>query len=130
MRVMPLSSEFQTTTTRLSLGNASLRSSSRLPLKSTARLDNPVILAPGRAVFNLNSKSSDYSVCPCQHVRRNLEADLLGGFEVNDEFKLRCLLHWQISRFGAFQDFVHVNSRAPIKVDIVRSVGHEAPSST
>ena len=36
------------------------------------------------------------------------------------------LLHRQVSWFGAFQDLVHVNSRAPIEVIEVRPVRHEA----
>ena len=47
------------------------------------------------------------------------------SLQINDKFKLRCLLHRQISRFGAFQNFIHVNSGAPIEVIEVRSVGHE-----
>ena len=31
----------------------------------------------------------------------------------------------KISRLGAFQDLVHVNSRAPIEVSEVRPIGHE-----
>src|SRR4029450_5221492 len=31
-----------------------------------------------------------------------------------------------ISRFSAFQDLVHVNSRAPIQVIVVYPIGHEA----
>src|SRR5438046_7294517 len=65
-------------------------------------------------------------VCPRQHIRRNREADLLCRLKVNDEFKLRCLLHWQISRFGSFQYLVHVNSRTPIQVIVLHPIGHEA----
>ena len=43
-----------------------------------------------------------------QHIRRNRQADLLGGFEIDHELKLLRLLHWKIGGLGAFQDFVHV----------------------
>src|SRR5262245_58113562 len=56
---------------------------------------------------------------------RDCEADRLGRFEVDDEFKLRRLLHWQISRRGAFQNLVHVDSRAPKQVNIVHPIGHQ-----
>src|SRR4029434_2146758 len=45
--------------------------------------------------------------------------------KIDDEFKLRRLLHRQISRFGAFEYLIHVNSRTPIEVIEVCSIGHE-----
>ena len=69
--------------------------------------------------------SLDHLDSPARARGRNCQTDLFCRFEVDDEFKLRCLLHRQISRFGAFQDLVHVNSRAPIEVIEVRPVGHE-----
>jgi len=38
--------------------------------------------------------SLDYSVRPRQHVRRNGQADLFGGFEVDLQLKLCGLLDW------------------------------------
>ena len=67
----------------------------------------------------------DHLIRPRQHIRRNRQADLFRGFQIDHKFKLRCLLHRQIGRFGAFQDLVDVNSRAPIQVIEVRPVGHE-----
>jgi hypothetical protein len=57
--------------------------------------------------------SPDNLICPFEYSDWDRQTKLFCCFEVNDEFKLRCLLHRQISRFGAFQDLVHVNSRAP-----------------
>ena len=51
--------------------------------------------------------------------------DLFCRLKVNNEFKLRRLLHRQISRFGTSQDLVHVNSRASIEVSGVWPVEHE-----
>src|SRR4029453_630424 len=67
----------------------------------------------------------DHLIRSRQHIRRNRKSDLLRGLKVDDEFKFRCLLHRQISRFGAFQNFIHVNSGAPKEVIEVRPVGHE-----
>ncbi len=76
---------------------------------------------------NRQSKMSFYdSICPREKVRRKCQADLFRSLQVDHEFKLRCLLHRQISRFGAFQDLVHVHSRAPKLVSGVRPLGHEA----
>jgi hypothetical protein len=38
--------------------------------------------------------SSNYSVRSRQHIRWNREADLLRGFQVDHQFKLRRLLDW------------------------------------
>src|SRR5262245_60038358 len=37
--------------------------------------------------------SLDHLISPHQHIRRNREADLLGGFEIDDELELLRLLH-------------------------------------
>src|SRR5438309_8164764 len=70
--------------------------------------------------------SSYDPVRPFQHADWNCQINLFCCFEVNDKLKLSCLLHRQISRFGTVQDLVHVNSRAPIEVIVVRPVEHEA----
>jgi hypothetical protein len=45
--------------------------------------------------------------------------------KTNDEFKIRCLLYRQISRFDTSQDLVDINSRAPEQVIEIRPIGHE-----
>src|SRR5438128_6749367 len=69
--------------------------------------------------------SSDHFIRPLEHADWNCQTNLFGRLEVNDELKLRRLLNRQISRFGTFQDLVHVNSRAPIEISGVRPVRHE-----
>src|SRR4029077_3753779 len=68
------------------------------------------------------SSSLDHLIRSREHFDWNCQTNLYCRLKVNDEFKLRCLLHRQISRFDTFQDLVHVNSRAPIKVSVVRPV--------
>ena len=46
-----------------------------------------------------------------QHIRRNREADLLGGFEINDQLEFSRLLDRQIGRLGALENFVHITWR-------------------
>ena len=84
--------------------------------------------------FSLSALTSTLSPLLSYLMTRFARASTSGGivrpicfaaFKVDDELKLRCLLHRQISRFGTFQDLVHVNSRAPIEVIVVRPVGHE-----
>jgi hypothetical protein len=47
-----------------------------------------------------------------QH-RRHVEAERLGGLEIDDELELRWLLDWNLRRVLAFQDFVDEIDRAP-----------------
>jgi hypothetical protein len=49
----------------------------------------------------------DHLIRPYQHVRWDRQADLLGCFEIDDEFKLGRLLHGKIGGLGAFEDFVY-----------------------
>src|SRR5262249_4584710 len=67
----------------------------------------------------------DHFIRPCKHFRWNSQVDLLSCLKVDDELKLRCLLHRQISRLGTFQDLVHVNSRTPVEVNVVCPVRHK-----
>ena len=69
--------------------------------------------------------SSDDSVRPHQHIRRNRQADLLGRFQIDDELKLRRLLHGEIGGLGAFQNLVHISSGAPVQVEEAHAVGHK-----
>ena len=55
----------------------------------------------------------------------NCQANLFCRLEVNDEFKLRRLLHRQIGRFRSLEDLVHVVGGLAEQVLVVRPVGHE-----
>ena len=65
-----------------------------------------------------NDVSSDDSIRPRQHVRRNRQTDLLGRLEIDDQLELHRLLYRKIGRFGAFYNFVDVNRRTPIVFNI------------
>src|ERR671915_565718 len=67
----------------------------------------------------------DHLVRPCQHARRNREADLLCRLEVYHHLKLRWLLDRQVSGFGSVQYFVYIICDAPVAVREVRPVVHE-----
>src|SRR6266508_391081 len=45
----------------------------------------------------------DHLIRPLEHADWNYQTDLFRRLQIDDEFKLRCLLHRQISRLGAFQ---------------------------
>src|SRR5262245_39459749 len=79
-------------------------------------------------IHKLCSESFDHLISSCQNVRRNRQSNLLGGFEINHELKLRGLLDREVSGLYSLQDFVHVNSSAAIRVTITRGIGHEPTS--
>src|SRR5215510_14838180 len=83
-------------------------------------------LATRHSPLDTRPFSLDYPIRPREHFWRNCQTNLFRCLQVDDEFKLRCLLHGQISRFGTFQDLVHVNSSAPMEVNDVCPIGHEA----
>src|SRR5713226_9851528 len=60
--------------------------------------------------------SFDDFVRPHQHVRRNCQADLLRGFEVDDQLELDRLLDRKIGGFPAFQALVDISSGAPVHI--------------
>ena len=90
---------------------------------STRLLDgefNSILASPLRFLCSL-----DHLIRPLKHTDWNCQTYLFRRLKVDHKFKLRRLLHRQISRFGAFQDLVHVNGRVPKEVFEVRPVGHE-----
>ena len=53
-------------------------------------------------VSNVEPLLNDF-IRPRQHVRRNRQADLLGGFEIDDELKLLRLLTGRSAGFAPFR---------------------------
>jgi hypothetical protein len=49
---------------------------------------------------------------PRQYTRRNRQADLLGGFQIDNELELLRLLNWQIGGPRTLQDFVDIRRSA------------------
>src|SRR5215468_5220614 len=70
--------------------------------------------------------SFDHPIRSSQHVGRNRQADLLGGFQIDDKFKLRRLLNGQICGLGSLKNLVYKNGGAPEEFGLVSSVGHQA----
>src|SRR5262249_5048006 len=68
----------------------------------------------------------DHSIRSCQHVRRNCEVDLLGGFEIYNKLKPGWLLHRQVGRLCTFESLVDVVRGLAVEISVVLTVGHEA----
>ena len=61
-----------------------------------------------------------------QNIWRDRQADLLGGFEIDDEVELCRLFNWQVGRLGSLEDLVHVSRNTPVAVREIRPVVHES----
>ena len=72
------------------------------------RLSHPLLHA------GLSRRILDHLIRPRQHVRRNRQADLFGGFEIDDELKPPGLLDRNIGRIGAFQNLIDEEGGAVI----------------
>jgi hypothetical protein len=55
---------------------------------------------------------TDHAIRARQNVRWNRRTDLLGGFEIYDQFELCGLFHGKISRLWAVKNFVDVPGSA------------------
>jgi hypothetical protein len=58
-------------------------------------------------------------------IRRNGKAKGLSGFQVNDLLESCGLLDWDIGRLRTSQNFVHMVRGLPVKVLIIRPIGHQ-----
>ena len=57
---------------------------------------------------------------------RHVEAERLGGLEIEHRFVLGRRLHRQVCRLLAFEDAIDVAGRAPVLIDWIRPVGNQA----
>jgi hypothetical protein len=67
----------------------------------------------------------DHVIRTLQQPDRQRKADLFCRLKANDEFKLRRLLYWQISRLRSLEDLVDVVGGFAVQVFVVRPVEHE-----
>src|SRR5262249_48876255 len=68
---------------------------------------------------------SNHSIRPCQHVRRDREADLLGCLQIDHQLELNRLLNGEIGGFGAFQNLVRVGGGTSEHFGNARAVIYE-----
>src|SRR5262249_6874717 len=80
---------------------------------------------PHSPVFSL-----DHFVRSCQHVRWNIKADLLRGFEVHDEFEIGPLFDGYVGWLGSLENLVHVNCETAKRIGYVASIAHQPATFT
>src|SRR5882672_9585002 len=68
----------------------------------------------------------DHLVRSKQNRLRYCQAQRFGGLEVDDQLELRGLFDREFTRFGALEDLVHIDGRAPEHDGEVCRIGHEA----
>src|ERR1041384_1860946 len=77
-------------------------------------------------IADLSSRLSNHLVRSCQHVGRNSQPDLLGGFEIEQQIELQRLFDRQLGRFGALENLVDKDRRAPKQIICVHAVHRQA----
>src|SRR4029453_10012349 len=70
----------------------------------------------------------DHLVSARLHRRRHANAERLGGFEIDDQFKLGRLHDWQFGRIFALENPAGINAGHAVAVQKVRSVAHQTAS--
>src|SRR5688500_9069510 len=69
---------------------------------------------------------SDHSVRSSQHVGRNGQTDLFGGFQIYHQLEFSRLLDREIGRLGAFEDLVYVDRSTAVQIRLLGSVRQQA----
>src|SRR5262249_30766758 len=70
--------------------------------------------------------SLDQFVGALLELKRNVEPERLGGLEIDHQFEFDRGLDGKLARLLALEDAIDIACRAPIRIELVNSVGQQA----
>src|SRR5215472_2242390 len=88
----------------------------------------PLCAKSGHPALRQGTSLFDHFVGSLLKVQGHVEAQSLGGPEIDDKLIFRWCLHRHVGRLLALEDAVDVAGRAPIHVDPIRPIGKKATS--
>ena len=77
-----------------------------------------------------DAASIDHLICLGEQHGRNIEAERLGGLEVDHHFELDWGLDGKLARLRALEDAIGIGRRAPKTIGQVNSVGQQPADSS
>src|SRR5215831_17532571 len=70
--------------------------------------------------------SLDHLVGAGEQSWRHVEAQRLGGFEIDHQLVSRRRLYWKLGHVGTLEDAIDIRRRLPVHVDTINPVGYES----
>src|SRR5207249_11370363 len=90
-------------------------------------LKNRIFMFVFSSISKFEMRLLDHLNCPLDDLRRNCDADLIGGFEVDRQIKFHRLQQSQIGGLGASENLIDVFSGETGYVRQIYALAHQFP---